>query len=64
MVTILRDEDVSEETYQCVICKGTFNGWGNNPYPIRQDGRCCDQCNQDVVVRARLNGITHSIETL
>lgn len=64
MVTILRDEDASEETYQCVICRGTFKGWGNNPYPIKQEGRCCDQCNQDVVVRARLNGFTHPIETL
>lgn len=33
----------------CVICKEKYKGWGNNALPIA-DGRCCDECNQDVIV--------------
>lgn len=40
---------------KCCICKKEFNGYGNNPYPLRTTGVCCDECNILVVLeRLRL----------
>lgn len=33
----------------CCICGKKFRGWGNNPWPIKQDGVCCDNCNWAVI---------------
>lgn len=38
----------------CCICGKEFTGWGNSPYPIKQRGRCCDECNANMVVPARI----------
>ena len=42
----------------CCICGKKFVGWGNNPYPLcdKEDyeSRCCDACNDNHVVPARL----------
>jgi len=38
----------------CVICKKKLVGWGNNPYPIKEDGKCCDDCNTYKVIPARM----------
>ncbi len=40
---------------RCCLC-GKFLGksYGNNPYPLSDSGRCCDKCNEKVVV-ARLS---------
>lgn len=46
----------------CSICKKEFKGFGNNPEPIlTYEKRCCDQCNQDVVVPVRILGMTNPI---
>jgi len=47
---------VSIPTYDCTLCNGTFNGYGNNPWPLAAEGRCCDSCNVDVLV-ARMIGV-------
>ena len=41
---------------QCVICETKFEGFGNNPEPLYdyEDGQCCDQCNTNYVVPARI----------
>lgn len=45
---------------RCDICeeevKPQVNGWqyGNNAEPVVPYGRCCDQCNQEYVIPARL----------
>ena len=46
---------VSIKTYDCSLCKETFKGYGNNPWPLAE-GRCCDDCNMDVIV-ARVAGL-------
>lgn len=46
-------EDDSE-TKICCICGKEFKGWGNNPWPVKEDGVCCDECNQNEVIPARL----------
>jgi len=39
---------------RCVICGNPIDGWGNNPWPIKEDGQCCDSCNMSIVVPARI----------
>lgn len=41
----------------CSICGKEYVGYGNNAYPIN-DGRCCDNCNKEVVIPARIALIT------
>lgn len=37
----------------CCICGEEFDGYGNNAWPVC-DGECCDDCNRDEVIPARL----------
>lgn len=37
------------EKHICCICGEEFIGFGNNPYPIKEEGRCCDMCNMKVI---------------
>ena len=41
----------------CVLCGEPYQGYGNNPWPMANAGRCCDQCNLDKVLPARLKHI-------
>lgn len=47
-----------DEKEKCCICGKEINGMGNNPYPVRTEGRCCRYCNYTVVLpeRVRLYG--------
>ena len=38
----------------CVICEKPFTGYGNNPSPLKEKGRCCNACNILVVI-SRIN---------
>lgn len=40
-------------TNTCVLCGDTFTGHGHNPEPVKDSGRCCDNCNRTVVVPTR-----------
>lgn len=46
----------TEHNYVCSICGKLFTGYGNNPYPVTtgKDDRCCDVCNDIVVIPSRL----------
>lgn len=48
-----------EKMKKCCFCGRTFYGWGNNPAPVNNDeeARCCNECNNDVVIPARLISI-------
>ena len=41
---------------KCYICGKEFEGFGNNPYPLaaEPESRCCDECNEVVVMPIRL----------
>lgn len=41
---------------KCCLCGKDFIGYGNNPWPLREneDDRCCDECNDTKVIPARL----------
>lgn len=40
--------------FKCCICKKYNKGFGNNPSPVRVRGRCCDLCNDTVVLNRRV----------
>jgi len=44
------------EEHICCICGKKFFGWGNNPYPVVEDENalCCDDCDMEYVVPARI----------
>lgn len=42
----------------CVLCASLFVGYGHNPAPLADEGRCCDACNT-LVVAARLTAMTN-----
>ena len=44
------------EILVCSICRENYTGYGNNAQPVN-DGRCCDFCNNTVVIPARLQMI-------
>jgi hypothetical protein len=37
----------------CSICKTPYQGYGNNADPF--EGRCCDRCNKEIVIPARMS---------
>ena len=47
---------MGEVTKVCCICKKTFSGYGNDPWPVEMDpdAVCCDACDMSVVLQARL----------
>lgn len=44
------------EIHKCSICGKQYEGFGNNAQPVN-DGRCCDECNRNIVVLRRLTDI-------
>lgn len=44
---------------KCCICGQPLAGrYANNPWPLAEDGQCCDKCNIKVVEkRIRMSGI-------
>lgn len=46
--------DNNRPTFKCVICGQTFYGFGNNPAPVKNTGRCCDECDSMVVIPTRI----------
>lgn len=48
-----------KEKHICCVCGCEFEGYGNNPYPLVNDeeARCCDECNDAVVIPARIEAL-------
>ena len=50
-------ECLDDENPICCICGSKCeNEWGNNPWPINtnEDARCCDICNETIVIPQRI----------
>ena len=46
------------QDFVCVICgKTILQEWGNNPNPIKKGGKCCNACNMQKVIPARIFGV-------
>ena len=50
-----------KENKKCTICGEEIKGYGNNAAPVK-DGICCDKCNKEVVIPARLKGMKKSLD--
>ena len=64
---VLHEPETGEETtageiWRCVICNEYYTGWGNNPDPIKNYGDCCNDCNTNAVIPARLGRIINNKE--
>lgn len=40
--------------FTCCICHQEFEGWGNYPAPVSEEGLCCDYCFESIVGLHRL----------
>jgi DNA-binding protein YbaB len=49
----VRLKEGKEAEYTCCICGDEFEGYGNNPAPYKESGKCCDACNRKFVIPAR-----------
>jgi len=38
----------------CVLCGTKIKGYGNNPWPLSNEGECCRNCNDTKVIPARI----------
>lgn len=47
------EEELKDE-HKCCICGEPIEGYGNNPFPVKTEGDCCDKCNAEVVIPARI----------
>ena len=52
----------AKEEEKCCICGEPINGYGNNPAPYKDEGRCCDACNLKFVIPARLAALGNKEE--
>ena len=51
-----------ENAKTCCLCGNKYWGWGNNAWPLDNDGRCCDYCNATRVVIARIREMKQNKE--
>ena len=49
------------EYKKCCLC-GKKILFGNNPYPVRDHGECCDECNMSKVIPARIAAMDRKCE--
>ena len=56
---------MGKKVSKCCICGKPFRmgEWGNNPEPVKpySSGMCCDDCNLNKVVPARLAAIPREV---
>lgn len=46
---------MKKDAFKCCICdKLILNTYGNNPWPVKDHGKCCDTCNSDTVIPMRI----------
>ena len=52
------------EEFICCICGKKVREWGNNPYPVVADEglKCCDKCDMEVVLPARIRQMNESVQ--
>lgn len=39
---------------RCCLCGKDIDGYGNNPFPLKEKGKCCSECNMKYVLPARI----------
>lgn len=56
----LIQENTPDEEETCCICGEPIQGYGNNPRPVKEEGRCCDACNLKFVIPARIRAMNNN----
>ena len=50
---------------KCILCNNYYRGYGNNPWPLSNQGRCCDQCNHTVIIaRIKMSDVTSTAQKI
>mgnify|MGYP000270190002 FL=1 len=44
---------MEEQKKTCCICGKELEGYGYNPFPVKEEGICCRSCNYSVVIPER-----------
>ena len=55
--------EIHDENKTCCICGAKITGWGNNPWPVKTTGECCDKCNLEKVIPARIEKLYSKTDT-
>lgn len=50
----------AKEENICCICNEPYEGYGNNAEPVVKNGRCCDKCNIETVLKKRIEMMQNS----
>lgn len=45
----------NDHKIKCCICGKIIKGYGNNAEPVVYNGLCCDKCNKEVIIPARID---------
>lgn len=53
-VKITTKDSASKKAKKCCLCGKEIDGYGNNPWPLAEEGECCDECNETKVIPARI----------
>lgn len=56
----MADELRQNPLTKCVLCGDTFKGMGANPSPLADSGECCDYCDTNLVIPARITQYMNS----
>lgn len=57
VIRVLKTFKHVDEKFRCTICKKLSPGFGNNPSPVKKTGVCCDKCNAEKVIPARIKNL-------
>ena len=66
-LNIEKSASSDRDGFKCVLCGKYSKGWGankqhgNNPWPLSDEGDCCDNCNREKVIPARLAEMENKI---
>lgn len=51
----MKEHEIKQEG-KCSLCNGKYTNYGNNPQPLKEYWqRCCDKCNFNKVIPARMH---------
>ncbi len=53
---LIHTVNMESKTFKCCICDELIlNEYGNNPWPVKDTGKCCNICNETEVIPARID---------
>jgi len=52
-----KENKINLDEKTCVICNKLFTEFGANPSPVKESGVCCNKCDNEVVIPARMEGL-------